>query len=75
MQDPTAPATDKKGSKRVAPEEQNLSFFCWFGEDEDDELADEIKENFWPNLVAYYHNVRTPLLLLQPQCHANARMS
>jgi len=46
-----------KGGKRMASEIESLSFFCWFGEEEDDELAEVIRTDFWPNPVKYYHNL------------------
>jgi len=73
FQNPLAQEENKKGSKRTAPEDSlALSFFAWFGdEEEDQELAEEIKENFWPNLVGYYHNVSRDYLHLDANTTKN----
>jgi len=55
--DPTAPGEDTKGGKRAASEVENISFFCWFGEEEEDELAEVFKSDFWTNPVKYFHNL------------------
>ncbi|CAM8910880.1 hypothetical protein QQ045_031438 [Rhodiola kirilowii] len=49
---------EKKGNKRPLEEE---SFFSWFEEGEDmdemnDEIADIIKEDLWPNPLSYFNN-------------------
>ncbi|KAL8123544.1 NAP1-related protein 2-like isoform X2 [Apium graveolens] len=59
---PNGVANDKKGNKR--PHEENESFFSWFSEthqeddiDEvDDEIADAIKDDLWPNPLIYFNN-------------------
>jgi len=62
--DPTKPKEKKeeKGGKRSrdSDEEAELSFFSWFKETDEggmDELAEVIKEELWPNPVAFYHIV------------------
>jgi template-activating factor I len=53
---------NKKGSKRPLVEE---SFFTWFGDTElksladgvQDEVAEIIKEDLWPNPLKYFNNV------------------
>lgn len=59
---PNGVAHDKKGNKR--PHEEDESFFSWFSEthqeddiDEiDDEIADAIKDDLWPNPLTYFNN-------------------
>lgn len=59
---PNGVAADKKGNKR--PHEEDESFFSWFTEthpkddmDEiDDEIAEVIKEDLWPNPLTYFNN-------------------
>lgn len=59
---PNGVAHDKEGNKR--PHEEDESFFSWFSEthqeddtDEiDDEIADAIKDDLWPNPLTYFNN-------------------
>ncbi|KAK1357746.1 DNA replication factor/protein phosphatase inhibitor SET/SPR-2 [Heracleum sosnowskyi] len=59
---PNGVAHDKKGNKR--PHEEDESFFSWFSEtqqeddveDVDDEIADAIKDDLWPNPITYFNN-------------------
>lgn len=57
---PNGVSHEKKGNKRTMPEE---SFFIWFSESQfkdmdeiNDEVADIIKEDLWPNPLTYFNN-------------------
>ncbi|KAG6412273.1 hypothetical protein SASPL_124947 [Salvia splendens] len=63
---PNGTSEEKKGNKRSLAEESSnsCSFFSWFTESEfkgdmyeiSDEVADIIKDDLWPNPLAYFNN-------------------
>jgi len=52
--DLTKPAKSKVEGKKRKEEELGESFFTWF-DDEETELADTFKDDFWPNVVRIFH--------------------